>query len=204
MSDQVFTSTPLQAGLRQVAYHEAGHLVLACITGVYHPGKRGISIAGKHIAYAAYRGDPLLVVHRSPELSEAALADALAIERGIINAAGYAAEHRFLVTQGFDPDTEVLTDGARGDMEALRENNGGLSVPFDDDDLGLFERFTAAADGYFEEPAVWAAVTAVAEGLCGAPTHALNGLSAYELIQGHYDTSYVRLLALPATVVTAG
>lgn len=43
MSDEALIQVPRQTGLYQVAYHEAGHFVLACITGVYFPDNAGLS-----------------------------------------------------------------------------------------------------------------------------------------------------------------
>ena len=135
----------------RVAYHEAGHAVLAHITGVYEIDgpiiTDGISYAETPIMRDAVR-----VSARSIDMGVVTL-DELNYEEAIIAAAGQEAERIYLKANNLHVDETALSQGAHGDLCHVRELLGSSH---------WFE-VCAAASQYLKEPRTWQIVEHLAQ-----------------------------------------
>lgn len=133
----------------ETAYHEAGHLVFAHMTGICIV--RGLTgQLAPNQAGAIFDHDLALVAARAnahPEVIDHNL------ELAIIAAAGYAAQERYVDSTGQPVDQNRLFQHAHGDIGVVQELLG----------KARWKDTCNRARRYLDEPGVWQAITAVAQ-----------------------------------------
>jgi hypothetical protein len=136
-----------------VAYHEAGHAVLAHITGVYVIDGP-ITTTGLDAAETPIMREAAFCVARSNAIGDVTQ-DQLNYETAIIAAAGQAAERIYLRKQGLPVDEQRLAQGAFGDLQLVNELLGPKHW-FD---------VCEAASKYLQEPKTWPIVDKLAKAI---------------------------------------
>ena len=132
------------------AYHEAGHIVFAHLTGICI----AVQLTGEHTttqAAAIFDRRHDLAVARAREAGNPVIDYAL--EEAIIAAAGYVAQERYRQTIGVPVAEDELFRDAHGDVLAVRAALGPVR---------WFEVCDKART-YLAQPGVWKAVERVAE-----------------------------------------
>jgi hypothetical protein len=140
----------LDATLTATAYHEAGHVVLAHIAGIY-VFDQDIVTTGSTYAFAPIKRDPHRCLAREADFGKLSEAD-YDLETAIIAAGGSEAERIYLVRAGLPVDEAAILLGAQGDVNLAEELRGKAAWP------DLCRR----ALGYLERPLVWMLVERVA------------------------------------------
>jgi hypothetical protein len=133
-----------------VAYHEAGHAVLAYITGVYMIDGP-ISTSGSPHAETPIWRDAALCAARTLDMGELDLHE-YDYEGAIIAAAGHEAERIYLLRNNLTVDEQALGQGAHGDLCLVRELLGPKH---------WVDACSAAAQ-YLHEPKIWKMVEQLA------------------------------------------
>lgn len=132
------------------AYHEAGHIVFAHLTGICI----AVKLTGEHTATQA-----AAIYDRRHDLAAARARGAgnveidYALEEAIIAAAGYVAQERYRQCVGATVSEDELFRDAHGDVLAVRAALGPLR---------WFE-VCDKARSYLAQPGVWQAIERVAE-----------------------------------------
>jgi hypothetical protein len=136
---------------RETAYHEAGHAVLAHITGVYLlDGPIGLS--ADQNAETPLRREHDLCVARAIDHGGMKSIDHNR-EEAIICAGGSEAQRIYLTNSAIAFDEEHLFRGAHGDVQRARELLGE----------GCWVEVCASARRYLQQPNIWRVVEALAE-----------------------------------------
>jgi hypothetical protein len=100
------------------AYHEAGHVVLAYITGVYELDGDIVTVGASH-ATSPLRRDAGLSAARELILGPMS-ADDYSFEEAIIAAGGSQAERLYLQKVGVEANEKTIFQGAHGDLSLVR------------------------------------------------------------------------------------
>lgn len=138
------------------AYHEAGHAVLAHVTGVYEIDG-AIDTFGPDVANTPLKRDGLRCAIRAKDYP-GLKTDDCDYETAIIAAAGSQAERLYQVKNGFAVDENALFLGAHGDIQLVQSLLGS----------GRWYEVCAAASYYLGQPDIWKVVERLARAILQA------------------------------------
>jgi len=136
-----------------IAHHEAGHVVLAYITGV-HVLDGEIDLTGLNRAISPLKREHALCRAREVDLGPMTHAQ-YDYEEAIIAAAGIEAERLYLQAANLEIDGRALDSGAHCDLILVRELLG----------QGKWLEVRERALSYLQQPAIWNVVQALSSSL---------------------------------------
>lgn len=169
----------------QTAFHEAGHAVLAFITGV-------IEIDGPIVTSDVNQAEVPLRVDRSRCMARAEQFGGVEFvdhkfEQAIISAAGSEAQRKYMRLEGIEIDEAALFQGAHGDVKRVQELLGP----------GRWNEVCSVASAYLEKPAIWKVVHTLALAILriDRPLTANEATDVIENACCEYDVSTIQVLS---------